>query len=59
MASAVALKTGRVNQALDAGPLALPSPTACTVSGTSACARNWLRAALAVSASSTPLRVRP
>ena len=58
MASAVALKTGRVNQALDAGPLALPSPTAYTV--------QWhqrLRAQLAARGfcplQARPCRVRP
>ncbi len=38
---------------------AVPLPTGCTCSGTSACARNWLRTALAVSASIKPRRVSP
>jgi hypothetical protein len=36
-----------------------PASTGSTFNGTRACARNWLRAALTVSASMTPLRVCP
>jgi hypothetical protein len=61
MASAVALNTGRVNRRWPVAPVPVLawSPTNSTAKGTNAWARNWLRAALAVSASTTPLRVRP
>ena len=62
-ASVVALNTGRVNRRW---PSEVPPPaavcpvcTSSTVRGTKAWARNMLRADLAVSASSRPLRVWP
>ena len=53
----LAIGVGLVGAPLPAWALA--APTACTSIGTSFCARNWARAALALSASMRPVLLRP